>query len=162
MDGENLNKDEILKELLYTEKDSLQKLKEMVNKTKALVKIDQKSSNIVLNSEFDFSNPEKILLILIGKYFSNEIGLTDKGCLEIQEIEEISKIKKTTLSKPLGVLINSGYVGKNDEKHYFIQHYKIEKAINSLFSKYIEKNPDAKEIRLKYKQKKIKKGENNE
>ncbi|MCP8305037.1 MAG: hypothetical protein H3Z50_06200, partial [archaeon] len=126
MIGGTEDKKEILKELLLTEEDILKKLKMLIDKTKVFVKIDQKTSKIVLSSKFDFSNLEKILLFLIGKYFSKELSISDKESMNIQELEKESGIKKTTLSKPLGVLLYSDYIGKDNEKRYFIQHYKIE------------------------------------
>jgi len=151
---ESKDKEEILKELLLSEEDTLKKLRNMVDKTKTLVKIDHKSKNIVVTTEYNFSNPEKILLYLVGKYFSKELGITDTKGMDIQEFENITKIKKTTLSKPLGVLLYSGYIEKDDQKRYYIQHYKIEEVVTTLYLKYIEKNPEVKELKYKTKRKK--------
>jgi hypothetical protein len=164
MNNEIKNKEEILKELLLTEEDTLTKLRVLIDKTKTLVKIDQKTNKIVISSEYLFSNPEKILLLLIGRYFSKELGISNTEGTDIQELEKESGIKKTTLSKPLGGLSNSGYIGQDNGKRYFVHHYKIEEIVNLLHSKFIEKTPDAKGIQIKYKPSptRKKKGEKNE
>ena len=151
MSNEIKNRKEILKELLLTEEDTLNKLKILIDKTKTLVRIDQKTNKIVVASEFNFSNPEKISLFLIGRYFSKELGIIDKEGMDIQELVKISGIKKTTLSKPLGVLKYSGYIGQNNEKRYFVHHYKIEEIVSSLHDKFIAKASNAKGIKIKYK-----------
>lgn len=161
MNDEMKEKKEILKELLLTEEDTLKKLKELIDKTKNLVKIDQKTAKIVVSSEYKFSNLEKVLLFLIGRYFSKELGLSEQEGFNIQELEKESGIKKTTLSKPLGGLMYSGYIGQDAEKRYFVHHYKIEEVVNSLHQKFIEKDPKAKGIKIKYKPtKKQKRGKN--
>lgn len=144
-------KKEILKELLLTEEDTLKKLKNLIEKTKALMKIDQKTNKIVIFAEFSFSNPEKILLFLIGKYFSKELGLSEREGMDIQELEKESGIKKTTISKPLGGLSCSGYIGQDEQKKYFIHHYKIEETVCALHEKFIEKSTGAQGINIKYK-----------
>ena len=148
---ETKNTKEILKELLLTEEDTLAKSKSLIDKTKAIIKIDQKSGKILISSDNDFSNAEKVLLFLIGRYFSKELGICDKEGLDVQELETTTGIKRTTLSKPLGGLVYSGYVGKDNEKKYFVHHYKIESIVNLLHDKYVEKKSNAKSLNLKYK-----------
>jgi len=145
------NRKEILKELLLSEEDTIKNLKALIHKTKNLVKIDKKTNAIVIPSEFDFLNPEKILLFLIGRYYSKELGMNKNERMNIQELEKESRIKKTTLSKPLGGLLHSGYIGQDNEKRYFVHHYKIEEIINSLHDKFIEKKANAKGIEVKHK-----------
>lgn len=164
MNDEMKDRKEILKELLLTEEDTLKKLKELIDKTKNLVKIDQKTNKIVVSSELKFSNLEKVLLFLIGRYFSRELNISDKEGMDIKELEQVSGIKKTTLSKPLGGLVYSGYIEQDDDKRYFVHHYKIEEVVNSLHQKFIEKDPKAKGIKIKYKatKKQKAKGDKNE
>jgi len=150
MNNEIKNREEILKELLLSEEDTLKKLKMVIDKTKSLVKIDQKTKKILVSSEFGLSNPEKILLFLIGKYFSKELGVSEKESMDIQELEKESGIKKTTLSKPLGGLLYSGYIGQDNEKKYFVHHYKIEETVNSLYNKFIGRISNAKGIKIKH------------
>lgn len=160
MTEETKGKKDILKELLLTEEDTLAKLKSLIDKTKAIIKIDQKSGKIVIPSDLEFSNAEKILLFLIGRYYSKELGICDKEGLNLQELEATTGIKKTTLSKPLGGLVYSGYIGQGSEKKYFVHHYKIESIVNLLHDKYVEKKSNTKSIILKFKSpEKRKKGE---
>ena len=151
-------KKEIVGELLLTEEDTMKKLQSLIEKTKSFVRIDQKANKIVISSEFDFIIIEKILLFLIGKYFSKELGLSETDGMLLKELQKESGIVRTTLTKPLGQLSDSGYIGQDEKKRYFIRHYKIEEVVNSLHNKYIEKNSDAKGIRLKSKTKNKKRG----
>lgn len=144
-------KEDILKELLLTEEDTLEKLKTLIEKTKALVQIDQKTNKIVISTKFSFSNPEKVLLFLVGKYFSKELGLSEEEGMDIQELEKESGIKRTTLSKPLGGLSYSGFITQDEQKKYLIHHYKIEETVQALHDKFIEQSKDAQGIRIKYK-----------
>lgn len=129
----------------------LKKLKMLIDKTKNLIKIDHKTNKIVVPSEYNLSVPEKVLLFLIGKYFSKELGISKIEGMDIQEIEKESGIKKTTLSKPLGGLLDSGYIEQDNERKYFVHHYQIGKIINLLHEKFIENAPNAKGIQIKYK-----------
>lgn len=158
------SKEDILKELLLTEEDTLEKLKTLIEKTKALVKIDQKTNKIVISTKFGFSNPEKILLFLIGKYFSKELDLCEKEGMDIQELEKESGIKRTTLSRPLGGLSYSGYITQDAQKKYLIHHYKIEETVQALHDKFMEQSKGAQGIKIKYKpsNKPKKGGERNE
>ena len=161
MDQEDKIKKEVLKELLLTEEDTIKKLKNLIGKTKYFVKLDQKTNKIVISSEYNFSNPEKILLYLLGKYFSKELKMNTQGGMEIQELEKESGIKTTTLSKPLGGLLYTGWIGQDSEKNYFIHHYQIEKLVNLLYEKFIEKLPDSQGILIRYKPtKRIKRNDN--
>jgi len=152
MPEEIKSKKEIIEELLLTEEDTLKKLKTLIDRTKLLVKIDQKTRKIVVSSEFVFSNPERILLLLIGQYFSKELGLSDTERMNTSKLEKESGIKRSTLYWPLLALLQSGYIGQDGEE-YFIQHYKIEEVINSLSSKYGEKILGAKPLQIRYRPK---------
>ena len=149
-DEEIKNKSEILRELLLTEEDTLDNLEVLIDKIKIFFRIDQKTKKIVLSSEFNFLDQEIILLVLIGKYFSKELGLSDNEGMNIQELENECQIKKTTFSKPLDGLLDLGYVWIDNEQRFLVQHYRIEDIVKSLNDKYIEKTPNAKGIQLKY------------
>jgi len=151
MDNEQKDEKEILRELLLTEEDTVKKLKVLIDKTKAIIKIDQKTKKIVFSSDFECTNTEKVLLHLIGKYFCKELSLCENIGSDVKEMEAETGIKKTTLSKPLGGLLYSGYIGQDSEKKYFVNHYKIEDIVNSIYDKYIEKKENAKSILVKLK-----------
>jgi len=161
MGNNDEDKKEILKQLLLTEEDTIKKLKMLIDKTKNFVKIDQKTNKIIISDMYNFSNSERILLYLIGKYFSKEMDLSDKDGMDIQELEKESGIKKTTLSKPLGNLIYSGLIGQDNEKKYFAHHYQIEKIVKLLHEKFVENAPDVKGVLIKCKptSRRIKKNE---
>jgi hypothetical protein len=146
-------KKEIVEELLLTEEETLTKLKTLIDRTKNFIGIDKKTHKIVVSSKFDFANFEKILLFLIGKYYSKELGLSETEGMQVKDLGKESGIVRTTLSRPLGELEDAGYIGQDEKRRYFVQYYKIEDIVNALYSKYIEKKPSAKGIQLKRKQK---------
>jgi hypothetical protein len=151
MDNNIKQKKEILKDLLLTEEDRLKGLKILVEKAKSLVKIDEKTGKIVISAAYDFAVYEKILLLLIGKYFSKEMDLCDQTSMNIKELEEESLIQKTTLSKPLGGLRYSGYIGEDTEKRYCVYPHRINDIVEALYAKHVEKMSNATDIVVKYK-----------
>lgn len=129
------SKEEILKGLVISEEDTRAQLQELVSKTKQLFRIEEKSKKIVFGPGFKFTNYEKILLYLIGKYFSKELNLIKENKCKLKEISVDLAIKATTLSKPLGKACSNGLVNKEGE-FYSIAHYRIEKVIDSIIQKF--------------------------
>ena len=128
---------EILAELLVSEKETLDQLKELVQLSKLLFKIDE-TGKVILSRNHKFSNPEKIELLLIGKYFAFNLKLIEEPCLDITQISEGLGIKNTTLSAPLGKLVEDRIITKPGSGKYQIVHHEIEntlKLINNKFKK---------------------------
>lgn len=109
-------KKEIVEELLLTEEETLTKLKILIDRTKNFIGIDKKTHKIVVKSEFDFANFERVLLFLIGKYYSKELGLSEAEAMQVKDLEKESGIVRTTLSGPLGELQDAGYIGQDEKK----------------------------------------------
>lgn len=125
---------EILKELVLSEEDTFKRFEELIKKSRSLFAIDGKKGKILFENP-GFSNHEKISLFLIGKYFAKELELVDDYKQTSNEISSSLMIKSTTLSSPLGKLVNSGYVSQEEDK-YFINYYKIDEILDSLVLKY--------------------------
>ncbi len=132
-------KKEIIKELLLSEEESVAQLKAIITRAKSLVRIDGKTKKTVVAGQFDFTVPERIALLLIGRHFAKELGLHEQEGLTIKELEDESGIVKTTLSGQLGRLVRSGYVGQDNEKRYYVVRHRINDVIEALHAKYVDK-----------------------
>lgn len=125
---------EILKGLLVTEQDTLERFEELVKKSTALFKINGKDGGVIFEIDV-LTNAEKISLYLIGQYFANELSIVNSYKRNSGEISKDLAIKATTLSAPLGQLALSNFI-TTEGSEYFINHYKINEILDSLISKY--------------------------
>lgn len=132
-------KEEILKGLIISEEDTKAQLQELVGKTKELFRIEEKTKKVILSPNLTFNNEEKILLYLIGKYFSRELHLVNEDKFKLKEISDDLGVKSTTLSKPLGQACSNGLVLKEGE-FYSIAHYRIKDIVDSIIQKDEPKN----------------------
>lgn len=121
-DKSDETKKNVIKELLLSEEESATELKPVIERTKTLVRIDAKK--VVLASQFDYTIPEGIVLLLIGNHFTKELG-------------KQSGIVETTLSGKLGLLMSSGYIGQDEQKRYHVQRHKTREIVDVLHSKYV-------------------------
>jgi len=128
----------IMKDLLVDESHSLEDLKRLVTKSKNFLKIDQQTGKIIISHEYNFTIREKIVLFIIGKYFCDELDF-EKEKITSSIISEELKIPKTSLSKPLGNLVNK-HIFSKEESAFNIKYYQIEKQLDNLDNKYILKS----------------------
>jgi len=133
-------KKEILSELFISEKEYImEKLQEVVSKSKNLFKIDKDTGGILF--DYDYVGTEKIQLFLIGKYFSKEFGIIETAGATLGEISEGIDVKNTSLSKPISQLISQNFVKKED-RTYFIRPHQIENVINKIYDRYVEEEKE--------------------
>lgn len=126
-------KKELLKELLVNEKDILTNLSGLVEKSKSYFKIEGINGKILFNDISSLTNNNKIGLTLIGKYFAYELEIIKKKGLSLPELGEELNIPQTTLSSPLGTLIDNGFVEKINGE-YNICYHKILEFLNNIRS----------------------------
>lgn len=117
-------KQRILGEILLKKEDTLRKLEEIVKASKEHFQINEETKEIVFENHIK-SIPNKILLFLIGLFIMKEAGLRENSVTSFAEISSSLGIVKTSLSKPLGLLVNKGLIKKDDSSNYTIAHYKI-------------------------------------
>lgn len=127
---ENLTKEEILKGLILDEKDTLSKLKELVDESKELIRIEGHSGKVVIIKN-DVSLKDKIVLLLIGKYFAKESGLINSQKLNLEAMKNELNAESRALSRPLGDLLRENII-ENENGEYFIKYYQIENAIKNI------------------------------
>ncbi|MBU0459655.1 MAG: hypothetical protein KJ771_02500 [Nanoarchaeota archaeon] len=126
----------ILKELFVHEEHTLEDLRRLVNLSKPFLKIESKTGEIFVSREFPLRVPERAILYLIGIYFSREAGLNKDIQITSGVISENIDTIQTTLSGPLGDLINKRIIFK-DKESYLIKYYEIEKQLDFLTNKYL-------------------------
>lgn len=127
---------DILKDLIIDEEYTLEDLRRLVEKSKSFLKIESKSGNIIISPEFPLTTNEKIIIYLIGIYFSKELGFNQDVQITSRNISENIEIAQTTISGPLGDYVKSKIIGK-DNNSYTIKYYEIEKQLNRLTEKYL-------------------------
>lgn len=139
MNRDNLKekKKGVLSELLVSEKETLEKLTELVKLAKPLFRIDE-NGKVILKRDYAFSNSEKIELLLIGKYFAFNLEIIGEPYLDIIQISAELGIKKTTLSAPLGNLVEGDLLTKPDSGKYQIVHHEIENILKAIHNKHIK------------------------
>jgi DNA-binding transcriptional ArsR family regulator len=139
MNIEDEKKKIIMQELGKKEEDILQQFESMVKKSKHFISIDLESNRLIFERT-DFSNYNKVGLLLIGAYFKKHLSSNESKVLSLQEISKILEVPLTTLSAPINSLIQEGFVLRLERGNYEIAYYKIESFLEKLMSKYGEKN----------------------
>lgn len=130
-DNNSKDKKDLLKSLLVSEEDTLEILSELVELSKEYIKIESKTGRVLFEDISKHTNIEKIELLLIGQYFSKELGLVSKHSLSSSEIGKILDIPTTTLSNPIGKLIKSNVLKKEGDE-YRIAYYKIKEVLENM------------------------------
>ncbi len=132
---------EILKDLIVDEEHTLEDLRRLVEKSKPFLKIESKTGKIIISPEFPLTVKEKIIIFLIGIYFSKELNLNKDVQITSRFISESIDIAQTTVSGPLGNYVKNKIVGIENDS-YTIKYYEIEKQLDTLTHKYLikEKN----------------------
>jgi len=135
MDGTEREK-EIIKELVISEEDVVERLRTLVSKAKEFIYIEDKTGRVIFKSIHDISNSEKILLHLIGRFFAEKIGFIENSKLSMRQISDNLGIPITTISAPLGNLIREGKIEKSNDGLYKIRFHEIENVLDDLLKKY--------------------------
>ncbi len=119
-------KRETISELISTEEDVIADLGMLVKKAKNLIQIDGNTGRTIVNI-FGYTQPEKILLVLIGRFFAYHAGLVQPKPMNLSAISSELGIPPTTLSAPLGKLVEDGLVNRTARGEYEVvsQHIKI-------------------------------------
>lgn len=129
-------KKKVLKGIITSEEDILSKLKRLVETAKPFIKIEEKIGRVIISSDFELSNSDKIFLLLLGKYFAMHYGILEDYAITLGDISAELSIKRTTLPAPLNTLITDGLVERPKENTYRINPYKAEYFLRKLNEKY--------------------------
>jgi len=126
---------DILEKLLVEEKDVIKDLDDLVDKAKEIFVIEKPSGRIIFKNFGKLSDPQRICSLLMGKFFAAKIGLIEDSFMAISEIARELGRPKTTLSKPLGELVKSGYVEKLPLRKYMIAYHRLNEIFDSYFKR---------------------------
>ncbi len=123
---------EILKKIFIKEEDTLRDLDLIVEESSKHLKIDMSSEKKVLLEKHIIKISDKIKLMLIGLYLLNKNDGSFPSSINLANLSKSLAVKNTSLSKPLGILINEGYVKKENSGDYSIEHHKIKEILENL------------------------------
>ncbi len=117
---------------LFIKKENLKKdLPRIVERLSRHLKVDEETEEIIFEKHIT-KIPEKIKLLLIAIFLQHMRDATKPDSINISEISKRLKIKKTSLSKPLGILIKTGYIKKDSKGNYSVIYYKIDHILEEL------------------------------
>lgn len=128
-----LDEKEILKKLVVDEKDVISDLANLVEKAKEIFVIEKTSGRIIFKNFGKLSDPQRICVLLVGKFFASKLGLIGEPALGISEISKELSRPMTTLSKPVGELITKGYIEKLTTRKYVIVYHRIKDIFDAYF-----------------------------
>ncbi|TFG11168.1 MAG: hypothetical protein EU535_07575 [Promethearchaeota archaeon] len=150
-------KKEILSELLVSEEHSLEDMKEIVALAKDHIEIEKETGKIRLSwNKYSYTTNEKIVLYLIGKFIAKELELNEVSGSTSREISADTDVVQTSLSGPLGNLIDDNRIYK-EENLYSIKYYRIKEELKEIKEKYLQKISDRKEGVISPKKKRVRK-----
>lgn len=125
-----MERKEILREFVRSEKETLENLQRIVLKAKPHVWIDEKTKQIRISNK-GYLLAQKVCLSLIGAYFGSELGLLNKPSLNVSDLTKILHVPGRALSNPLGGLIKKHFISV-EEKEYTIVPYHIEEILDEI------------------------------
>ncbi len=137
---ETKKKKEILKDIFLKEEDVLAKFERLVKLSTPFLKVEEKSGRVVLSTDFEFTNSEKLFLILLGKYFAYHYDVIKDQSQSLNDLSlEIGGIPVTTLSAPIARLVKERIVNKPEKGSYIVNPFMIERFLKEINNKYLEK-----------------------
>lgn len=123
---------EILRKIFIREEDTLKDLDFIVEESLKHFKINLSSEKKIIFERHINKVLDKINLCLIGLYLMNKGDESKSLSINLATLSKYLSVKNTSLSKPLGILINKGYVKKDNSGNYSIEHHKIKEILEGL------------------------------
>ncbi|MCW1296719.1 MAG: MarR family transcriptional regulator [Candidatus Parvarchaeota archaeon] len=122
---------EILKKLVVEEKDMIKELEKLVEDASGIFRIEKPSGRIIFQDFGTLNDKQRILVLLIGKYFATKIGIIKDPSLSISQIAKELGRPMTALSGPVRDLVKQGFVENIPGRKYKITYHRIK----DIFSK---------------------------
>ena len=116
-------KDIIKQELVKTKEEFNRGILQSVKDLKTLITIEDGTGKISILNKEKFKNMDKIILFVIGKYVAYLAEIVNSPEIEIQTISDEIGILKTTLSAPLGELVQNNLILKKEKKYRFNESF---------------------------------------
>lgn len=116
---------EILERLVVEEKDVTKQLGRLVDQAAKIFRIERSSGKVMFEDFTGLSDKQRILVLLIGKYFATKLGIVAEAAMSISEIASELGRPMTTLSGPIRDSVKQGLVGYLPGRKYRIAYHRI-------------------------------------
>src|SRR3990172_6121133 len=126
------NNSSILQRLVIDEKDLTPELETLVQELSRHFRIEKLTGRIIFQNIGVWNNKQKILIVLMGKYFATALRLIENSWLSITEISKEIGVPITTLSSKLRELVKAGYIEYSPEpvNKYRIAYLRIREIVD--------------------------------
>ena len=123
----------ILEKLLVSEEDIVKNLSDLVDKAKDVFVIEKLTGKVIFKNFGDLTDPQRILALLVGRYFATRLNLLNDSSMRVSEIANALGRPKTSLSGPLKHLVTKTYVEKLSNRKYNISYNRIRDVFENYF-----------------------------
>ena len=118
----------IRKELVRTKEDINRGIWESIKDLKNLIIIEDNTGRVIILNKDKFKNMDKLILLMLGKFMAYLGGVIQTPEVDIQTISDELGIVKTTISAPLGDLVQKNILLKKESKYKFNEAFVKEEA----------------------------------
>jgi hypothetical protein len=125
LEGGAMEEHEILEKLVVEEKDLTKELATVVGRASEIFRIERPSGKIVFKDFTGLSDKQRILAVLVGKYFARRLGIIEEPAMGISEIARELGRPVTALSGPIGDSVKGGLVERLSDRKYRIAYHRI-------------------------------------
>lgn len=126
--------------LIVSEEEIIKELEELSKELAPVFKIESPSGEIIFNEFNKWSDRQKILLLLIGKYIAYKKKIIQEPSVSISTIAKELCRPMSSLSGPIKKLKKEGYVTQQSDKKYVINFHRIKEIIKEEIFKKLKIN----------------------
>lgn len=123
---------EILQKLVIDAKDVTKDMVRLVEEATKIFRIESPSGKIIFQNFGALSDKHRLLVVLIGKYFANRLGMLENASLSISEMAKELGRPMTALSGPIRDLVKTGYVENLPGRKYRIAYHRIREIFDDV------------------------------
>ncbi len=127
-----VEENEILKKLVIEEKDITKEMEKLVEEASKYFRIEKPSGKIIFQNFGSLSDKQRILVVLLGKYFAYQLKMIENASLSISEIANELGRPMTALSGSIKELTTKGYVEYLAGKRYRIAYHRIKEIFEDV------------------------------
>ena len=129
----------IFQKLLVDETTVHKQLEKQVDQASEIFSIERPSGKIFFKNFGDLTDRQRILALLVGKYFGKKAGLNIADSLSVTEIARELGRPKTALSGPLKELISKGFTEKHPDRRYRVAYNRLNEIFDEELTKRTKK-----------------------
>ncbi len=134
--------EDIFEKLMVTKNQSREELKKQIDLAANFLNIESHSGKIIFKNYPNLTDYQRILIVLIGKYFAKEKGFEVNDSLSVSEISKEISRPMTTLSGNLKKLKRDKYIEQFPNKKYKVISYRITEIFKKVFELKLNKEGD--------------------